>query len=116
MKPVRIQRKRIKGWRKPPNTVDVTRSTKLGNPFRVGGYFNIGKGGNGWVWLESLRPDDRFTLVRDAKHAVEMYRTYRERYPLKPAEIEELRGKNVMCWCAVGQPCHGDVLLELANK
>lgn len=26
-----------------------------------------------------------------------------------------LRGKNLVCWCAP-QACHGDVLLELANK
>jgi len=26
-----------------------------------------------------------------------------------------LRGKNLACWCALDQPCHADVLLELAN-
>jgi hypothetical protein len=31
----RIQRKRHKGWRMPPNTVSVTRPGKWGNPFRV---------------------------------------------------------------------------------
>lgn len=29
---------------------------------------------------------------------------------------EELRGKNLACWCKVGTPCHGDVLLAIANK
>lgn len=29
----RIQRRRTKGFRLPPNTVCVDRSTKLGNPF-----------------------------------------------------------------------------------
>ena len=27
----------------------------------------------------------------------------------------ELRGKNLACWCPLDQPCHADVLLELAN-
>jgi len=27
----------------------------------------------------------------------------------------ELRGRDVACWCAPGRPCHGDVLLEVAN-
>ena len=27
-----------------------------------------------------------------------------------------LRGKNLACWCKPGQPCHADVLLELANS
>lgn len=30
------------------------------------------------------------------------------------ADLHELRGKTLGCWCAP-LPCHGDVLLELAN-
>jgi hypothetical protein len=29
--------------------------------------------------------------------------------------IEALRGKNLACFCALDQPCHADVLLEIAN-
>lgn len=32
--PERIQLRRKKGWRMPPNTVKVDRSTKWGNPFK----------------------------------------------------------------------------------
>jgi Domain of unknown function (DUF4326) len=28
----------------------------------------------------------------------------------------ELRGCNVADWCALSQPCHGDVLLRIANE
>jgi hypothetical protein len=28
----------------------------------------------------------------------------------------ELRGKDLACWCPLDQPCHADVLLELANS
>lgn len=29
----------------------------------------------------------------------------------------ELKGKNLACWCALdGQPCHADVLMEIANS
>lgn len=31
----RVQLRRVKGWRMPPNTVVVARPTILGNPFRV---------------------------------------------------------------------------------
>jgi len=34
--PVRVQRKRTKGWRMPENTVSVTRPGRWGNPFKVG--------------------------------------------------------------------------------
>lgn len=27
----------------------------------------------------------------------------------------ELAGRDLACWCPLGQPCHADVLLELAN-
>lgn len=28
----------------------------------------------------------------------------------------ELRGRDLACWCPLGQPCHADVLLEVANS
>lgn len=31
------------------------------------------------------------------------------------ADLSELRGRPLLCWCPLGQPCHADVLLELAN-
>ena len=27
----------------------------------------------------------------------------------------ELSGKNLACWCPLNEPCHADVLLEVAN-
>ncbi|ETX26587.1 DUF4326 domain-containing protein [Roseivivax isoporae] len=30
--------------------------------------------------------------------------------------IRELRGKDLACWCPLDQPCHADVLLEIANR
>ena len=33
------------------------------------------------------------------------------------AHLDELRGKNLACWCALdGKPCHADVLLKIANR
>lgn len=31
-------------------------------------------------------------------------------------DLQALRGKTLACWCPVGAPCHGDVLLALANN
>jgi hypothetical protein len=31
-------------------------------------------------------------------------------------EIGELRGKDLLCFCPAGGICHGDVLLEMANR
>ena len=87
--PERIQRKRTKGWKMPPNTVSVTRPGRYGNPFRVG---------------------------RDGT-AQECVDKFREEMPdfAKLAYRQELRGKNLACFCDLDQPCHADVLLEIAN-
>ena len=41
-----------------------------------------------------------------------VYRDYIKEEGLDP---RELRGKDLVCTCRVGDPCHADVLLELAN-
>lgn len=126
MIPQRIQRKRIKGFDLQLASlalnglpaVVVTRPGKFGNPFRVGGYFMIGRGQGhpGMSWCEALEEkyaSSHFTKVADAAHAVAFFRIYVSRYPQK--KFEELRGKNLACFCALDQSCHADVLLELTN-
>lgn len=43
------------------------------------------------------------------------YRIYLLGSPTLLAQLSELRGKNLGCWCKP-RPCHGDILLELANQ
>jgi hypothetical protein len=33
----------------------------------------------------------------------------------EPPPLDDLRGHDLCCWCPLDSPCHGDVLLELAN-
>jgi hypothetical protein len=35
---------------------------------------------------------------------------------LTAARLPELRGKNLACFCKPGEPCHADILIELANR
>lgn len=103
-RPVRVQLRRTKGWRMPPNTVKVDRSTPWGNPF-VPGKPN------------PLMPGRR---VADRRHAFVLYRAHA---PLNEnlcrAARRQLRGKNLACWCPQDDPyedcCHAAVLLEIAN-
>ncbi len=30
--------------------------------------------------------------------------------------LNPLRGRDLVCWCPLDQPCHAEVLLELANR
>ena len=118
MAPKRIQRKRTKGWQMPENTVYVGRPTIWGNPFKVGGYYKMGDGKLGYMWLQSLEhePSPGFVLIETRGQAVEWYREYRKRYPLSQERLNQLRGKDLACWCSLDSPCHVDVLLELANQ
>jgi hypothetical protein len=114
--PIRIQRKRIKGWRMPENTVYVGRGTKWGNPLRVikeaGDWVVLDIEGNYWgrAYNENEKP------AAIAK-AIEAYSGWIDgKIGLGKLDIKELKGKNLACFCKEGEPCHADVLLKLANE
>jgi hypothetical protein len=52
--------------------------------------------------------------VGSRDEAVDAYRDWIATQPDLLADLPELRGKVLGCWCAP-QRCHGDVLVELAN-
>ena len=117
-KPIRIQRKRTKGWRMPPNTVSVTRPGPYGNPFRVGTIPC-----HGHTDGEACDCQEYFGCAT-TEQAVEKFRKWRADIAAEHARrgtkfieswLAPLRGKNLACFCALDQPCHADVLLELAN-
>lgn len=106
--PIRIQQRRTKGWRLPPNAVAVSRPSKWGNPFKVGAYAVP------ITYDEKDRPiAGEQVRVRNAAHAVELYRA---NIKGREAEIRaDLAGKDLACWCHPSSFCHGDVLLDIAN-
>jgi hypothetical protein len=108
--PTRIQLSRAKGWRMPPNTLKVDRSTRWGNPFNATQqYLAFGQSGYP-VPLVPLRAPP--SLDR----CIDLFAAYlRAKLETDPVFLEPLRGKNLACWCAPGAPCHADVLLRLAN-
>lgn len=105
MTPQRIQRRRTRGWKMPPNTICVTRGTKWDNPFKGSNAVDLFR-----AWLLGTMPQLDWSMSQIHPGALFMHG------PKLLARIEELRGKNLACWCAPGQPCHADVLLKIANK
>lgn len=105
----------------PENTVSVARPGRWGNPYpvplierqiAVAMYRDLMSGFFSPAPLDGLAERD-FHAVYAAKE------TWRKRfgygvYPMLEAK-RLLRGKNLACWCPLDQPCHADVLLELAN-
>lgn len=115
LKPIRVQLSRAKGWRMPENTVKVDRTTHWGNPYAV--------------WRD--QDEKQWYVSNDRCHwkvaskaegvalAVEKFRAEVTRsagFYGGATALLPLRGKNLACWCALGTPCHADVLLELANR
>ena len=89
----------------PPNTVKIDRTTRWGNPFNWKEGVEIG----GEAWAKGAAVDlYREMILRPAKND-----------PRNPPTLEEirekLRGKNLACWCKHAEPCHGAVLLQIAN-
>lgn len=103
----------------PENTVSVTRPGYFGNPFRVGDYVRLGSGGDGLVYMitrEAKYATASYIYIATISEAVAIFVEYLKRYPLSPEKIAQLRGKNLACWCKVGDPCHADELLRIANQ
>lgn len=98
MKPIRIQRKRTKGWKSPPNTVYVGRPSEFGNPFTVK---EMGSARDAVSLFRAKCLTIHILSESDPSHILNI--------------VEKLRGKNLSCWCKIGDPCHADVLLKIAN-
>ena len=74
----------------PANAVYIGRPGKWGNPFVIG--------------RDGTRAE-----------AIELHRRYIMTSPELLAQLSELRGRDLVCWCAP-HACHGDILIELANR
>lgn len=102
MTPKRLQRKRTKGWRKPPGSIICDRTSRWGNPFKVG----------------DRSPHD-VNVIIDSQHAIDLFEqmleSMQEAGTLKDY-LEPLRGRDLLCFCGLDKPCHVDVLLKWANR
>lgn len=138
--PERIQRKRTKGWKMPPNTVNVTRPGKWGNPFdfrssdcsflalsygcradRLGRQEASVRAFREWIepppkGQQTVRYERGVRFGNETESVQIGPRFIVGPPPSLKAIRAELAGKNLACFCAPGEPCHADVLLELANK
>ena len=120
-RPRRIQLRRSKGARMPENTVSVARPTAFGNPWKASDFTQVIGEPSAAAAIEIFR-----CWVKGEPHW-----GLAGNFPPAPMDLSEIKGKNLACWCrlcdahALGkphgtdcpdcEPCHADVLLELAN-
>jgi len=121
MSPQRIQRKRSKGWRMPEGAVYVGRPGRWGNPFRVPFKYR-------WAddqpcpypgpARETQGEWEQLERCETLHHAVFWYEAWITRMVPTIAQdaVTYLAGRDLACWCPLDQPCHGDVLLRIANE
>ena len=113
--PFRVQRKRTKGYRMPPNTVSVCRPGRFGNPFTADECRAAGYEGTDLQIKQCCVSAFRAWLC-DKDGWLNWQGDEAEKVKAAILEgLESLRGKNLACFCKLGEPCHADVLLELAN-
>ena len=90
----------------PTGAVYVGRPTKWGNPYTVREY---GRAQAVAGFRDELETYGAVLTIWYEDHSALM--------GISPDVIrEELRGRDLACWCPLDQPCHADVLLEVANR
>ncbi len=122
MTPQRIQRRRTKGWRIPTGAIYVGRPTKWGNLWWIGsdglvkgpGRFYSHDPGASRALAVALYRD--WLLLGNQSPALSGTRDYAVTRRIVLDSLDELNGRDLVCWCPLDQPCHADVLLELANE
>jgi hypothetical protein len=114
LKPVRIQRRRVKGFNLDAESRKVnglpakavTRGTRYGNPYKIGDKNDAGE-------------------VVTAEKCLGYYEFYLHRkYPGNALTefLKPLRGHNLACWCPLTDkdgkpvPCHAEILLKLIRE
>jgi hypothetical protein len=113
MTPLRIQRRRTRGWRMPETAVYVGRPTSFGNPFALADVLAAGEAAS--VAEARRLVVDAFRRWIDGGERWSGPDSDRARARIL-ARLPELAGKDLACWCPLDGPCHADVLLELANR
>lgn len=71
------------------------------------------------MWGNPYRTTDYFLGQTGPAEAVEAYRFWIRNKLEADQRYRDalwfLKGHDLACWCPLDQPCHADVLLELAN-
>lgn len=112
--PKRIQLKRKLGWRLGPNARSVSRPTKWGNPFNWQSYLPDAHDYS--ETEENVAKDMAVVDYENWLNGHYVIPIYEDQRKWILAHVKELAGLDLACWCKPGQPCHADILLELANE
>ncbi|RVN79025.1 DUF4326 domain-containing protein [Sinorhizobium meliloti] len=114
-KPVRLQLSRRKGFdlQAHSKSINGLEVVHVGRPRPWGNPFVVGKHGDAPYCVGLYKALLAGLLRVGADPDIQALERTR-RFVAENAD--ELRGKNLACWCKPDAPCHGDVLLQVANR
>ena len=109
-RPIRLQLSRCRGFdlQGVSRSVNGLAAVHVGRPSIFGNPFKVGVDGDARTCIARFRCALRATEIKALDTKPDAARILRS--------LDRLRGKNLACWCALGTPCHADVLLEIANR
>jgi hypothetical protein len=128
LKPVRIQRLRIRGYNMEAESravnglpcISVTRPGRWGNPYSLKSFsraLSLELFGNTvrGVWDPSVM-NGHSERVYDLTYAAHHRFLSRLREPLLEMIERELGGRNLACFCSLSDDCHADTYLGMLSK
>ena len=98
--PRRIQLQTRHGWRKPQGAVVVNAAQQVGEPLASWSFYDPRLCGS---TRTGAGCSDRWETTSGGARG-------RGGVPAR------VRGRDLACWCPLVEPCHADVLLEIANS
>ena len=113
--PKRIQLRRTRGWRKPDGAVVVARPSRWGNPFTIAGALES-QFAETTEHARTLCVEAFASCIAHGRWSPWWAENAATRFDWMDCHLDELQGRDLACWCPLDQPCHADVLLELANQ
>ncbi|RVE84074.1 DUF4326 domain-containing protein [Sinorhizobium meliloti] len=114
-KPVRLQLSRRKGFdlQALSTSINGREAVHVGRPGPWGNPFVVGKHGDAACCVDLYKALLAGLLRVGADPDIAALERAR-RFVAENAD--ELRGKNLACWCKPGAPCHADVLIQVASR
>lgn len=116
----RIQRKRTKGFKLPLKTLCVSRPSIWGNPYPLAEFGGLAlplfRNTVLGIWKPSLldgKSESLLSRAYDLHHTWQ--RQFQYHHPLDVLRSTLREYEFIACWCEEDAPCHGDILIELAD-
>lgn len=114
--PLRVQRRRTKGFRLPAGAICVTRPGPWSNPFSVANCLELGYAQTKQEAVALCVACFEDWLLKGEMSDYWWEANHLRRWQWMHDHLPDLRRKPLACFCPLDRPCHADVLAYFANR